>query len=193
MEVEKGRAAIHELDLGERQVLASLLPACAIRSGRRGSPTPARSGRWSTSAMASAMRRRPTTSPPFATAASTAGPIATGARRSMTACLKTRRWSRARSQPDYALGGHTASLGLCWLPAGVLPGFPEGMVIGQHGSWNRSTLSGYKVIFVPFAERASGRAVARNSERLSRAGREVLIRAARGGGVGTGRLAAGGR
>jgi glucose/arabinose dehydrogenase len=52
--------------------------------------------------------------------------------------------------PDYALGGHTASLGLCWLPAGTLPGFPEGMVIGQHGSWNRSTLSGYKVVFVPF-------------------------------------------
>jgi glucose/arabinose dehydrogenase len=35
--------------------------------------------------------------------------------------------------PDYALGGHTASLGLCWLPAGTLPGFPEGMAIGQHG------------------------------------------------------------
>ena len=52
--------------------------------------------------------------------------------------------------PDYALGGHTASLGLCWLPAGTLPGFPDGMVIGQHGSWTRSTLSGYKVIFVPF-------------------------------------------
>ena len=54
--------------------------------------------------------------------------------------------------PDYALGGHTASLGLCWLPAGTLPGFGEGMAIGQHGSWNRSTLSGYKVAFVPFAE-----------------------------------------
>jgi glucose/arabinose dehydrogenase len=54
-------------------------------------------------------------------------------------------------RPDYALGGHTASLGLCWLPAGTLPGFPDGMVIGQHGSWNRSTLSGYKVVFVPFA------------------------------------------
>ncbi len=54
------------------------------------------------------------------------------------------------SVPDYALGGHTASLGLCWLPAGTLPGFPEGMVIGQHGSWNRSKLSGYKVVFVPF-------------------------------------------
>jgi glucose/arabinose dehydrogenase len=54
--------------------------------------------------------------------------------------------------PDYALGGHTASLGLCWMPAGTLPGFDEdGMVIGQHGSWNRSTLSGYRVVFVPFA------------------------------------------
>jgi glucose/arabinose dehydrogenase len=53
--------------------------------------------------------------------------------------------------PDYALGGHTASLGLCWLPAGTLPGFAEdGMVIGQHGSWNRSTLSGYRVVFVAF-------------------------------------------
>ncbi len=59
--------------------------------------------------------------------------------------------------PDYALGGHTASLGLCWLPAGVLPGFPEGMVIGQHGSWNRSKLSGYAVVFVPFTDgRPSG-------------------------------------
>ena len=53
-------------------------------------------------------------------------------------------------KPDYALGGHTASLGLCWVPAGTLPGFPDGMAIGQHGSWNRSTLSGYKVVFVPF-------------------------------------------
>jgi glucose/arabinose dehydrogenase len=54
--------------------------------------------------------------------------------------------------PDYALGGHTASLGLCWLPAGTLPGFPDGMAIGQHGSWNRSKLSGYKVVFVPFTD-----------------------------------------
>lgn len=55
------------------------------------------------------------------------------------------------TRPDYALGGHTASLGLCWMPAGTLPGFDvDGMVIGQHGSWNRSTLSGYRVVFVPF-------------------------------------------
>ncbi len=60
-------------------------------------------------------------------------------------------------RPDYALGGHTASLGLCWVPAGTLPGFPEGMAVGQHGSWNRSTLSGYKLVFVPFADgRPSG-------------------------------------
>ncbi|EBA08988.1 PQQ-dependent sugar dehydrogenase [Sagittula stellata] len=52
--------------------------------------------------------------------------------------------------PDYALGGHTASLGLCWMPDGTLPGFGAGMVIGQHGSWNRSKLSGYRLIFVPF-------------------------------------------
>jgi len=52
--------------------------------------------------------------------------------------------------PDYALGGHTASLGLCWLPEGTLPGFPAGMAIGQHGSWNRSKLSGYKLAFVAF-------------------------------------------
>ena len=42
---------------------------------------------------------------------------------------------------------------LTWGPQvfrGTLPGFPDGMVIGQHGSWNRSTLSGYKLIFVPF-------------------------------------------
>ncbi|SNS94423.1 hypothetical protein SAMN05421763_103611 [[Luteovulum] sphaeroides subsp. megalophilum] len=59
--------------------------------------------------------------------------------------------------PDYALGGHTASLGLCWVPAGTLPGFGDGMAIGQHGSWNRSKLSGYRLIFVPFANgRPSG-------------------------------------
>lgn len=54
-------------------------------------------------------------------------------------------------QPDFALGGHTASLGLCWVPAGTLPGYGEGMMIGQHGSWNRSILSGYRMVFVPFA------------------------------------------
>ena len=55
-----------------------------------------------------------------------------------------------QDHPDYALGGHTASLGLAWVPGGTLPGFPAGMAIGQHGSWNRSKLSGYKLTFVAF-------------------------------------------
>ena len=53
-------------------------------------------------------------------------------------------------KPDYALGPHTASLGLAHLPAGALPNFSEGMVVGQHGSWNREPHSGYKVVFVSF-------------------------------------------
>lgn len=51
--------------------------------------------------------------------------------------------------PDYALGAHTAPLGLAW-SAGNTLGFAGGMFIGQHGSWNRRPHSGYKVIFVPF-------------------------------------------
>jgi len=53
--------------------------------------------------------------------------------------------------PDYALGPHTASLGLTFSRPGALPPqFTQGAFIGQHGSWNRNPPSGYKVIFVPF-------------------------------------------
>jgi glucose/arabinose dehydrogenase len=53
--------------------------------------------------------------------------------------------------PDYALGSHTASLGLAYSERNALPPqFANGMFIGQHGSWNRKPFSGYKVIFVPF-------------------------------------------
>jgi glucose/arabinose dehydrogenase len=53
--------------------------------------------------------------------------------------------------PDYALGAHTASLGLVSSRGTSLPSmFSNGMFIGQHGSWNRRPHSGYKVIFVPF-------------------------------------------
>jgi len=57
--------------------------------------------------------------------------------------------------PDYALGAHTASLGLAFNTGNLFP--PEmanGAFIGQHGSWNRKPRSGYKVIFVPFADGA---------------------------------------
>jgi glucose/arabinose dehydrogenase len=54
--------------------------------------------------------------------------------------------------PDYAVGPHTASLGLTFAEGNTLPAqFKEGAFIGQHGSWNRKPHSGYKVIFVPFA------------------------------------------
>jgi glucose/arabinose dehydrogenase len=54
--------------------------------------------------------------------------------------------------PDYALGPHTASLGLASSIGTTLPAaFANGMFIGQHGSWNRRPHSGYKVVFVPFA------------------------------------------
>ena len=53
--------------------------------------------------------------------------------------------------PDYAVGPHTASLGLTFAEGNSLPAqFKEGAFIGQHGSWNRKPHSGYKVIFVPF-------------------------------------------
>lgn len=53
--------------------------------------------------------------------------------------------------PDYALGAHTASLGLASAVGNTLPAaFANGMFVGQHGSWNRRPHSGYKVIFVPF-------------------------------------------
>jgi glucose/arabinose dehydrogenase len=53
--------------------------------------------------------------------------------------------------PDYALGPHTASLGLASSEGTSLPApYGHGMFVGQHGSWNRRPRSGYKVIFVPF-------------------------------------------
>jgi glucose/arabinose dehydrogenase len=56
-------------------------------------------------------------------------------------------------KPDYALGPHTASLGLASAQGSTLgaPFAPSGMFVGQHGSWNRKPPSGYKVIYVPFS------------------------------------------
>ncbi|WP_304191016.1 sorbosone dehydrogenase family protein [Phenylobacterium aquaticum] len=54
--------------------------------------------------------------------------------------------------PDYALGAHTASLGLAFYKAEAFPAhYRGGVFIGQHGSWNRRPLSGYRVVFIPFA------------------------------------------
>ena len=54
--------------------------------------------------------------------------------------------------PDYALGPHTASLGLVFYDGTLLPArYRGGAFVGQHGSWNRRPPSGYKVVFVPFS------------------------------------------
>jgi glucose/arabinose dehydrogenase len=54
--------------------------------------------------------------------------------------------------PDYALGPHTASLGLTFYTGEAFPeAYRGGVFVGQHGSWNRKPLSGYRVVFVPFA------------------------------------------
>jgi glucose/arabinose dehydrogenase len=62
--------------------------------------------------------------------------------------------------PDYALGAHTASLGLVFYKGMSLPAhYQGGAFIGQHGSWNRDPPSGYKVVYVPFANgKPSGKA-----------------------------------
>lgn len=57
-------------------------------------------------------------------------------------------------RPDYALGPHTASLGLVFAADSRLGGqFMNGAFVGQHGSWNRQPVSGYKVIYVPFGQK----------------------------------------
>ncbi|QSB27882.1 sorbosone dehydrogenase family protein [Flavobacterium sp. CLA17] len=54
--------------------------------------------------------------------------------------------------PDVPVGAHTASLGLAFYTKDAFPKkYKNGIFIGQHGSWNRAKISGYKVIFVPFA------------------------------------------
>ena len=52
--------------------------------------------------------------------------------------------------PDYALGSHVAPLGLSFANGAGFPGFAQGAFVGEHGSWNRQRLAGYKVSFIPF-------------------------------------------
>ncbi|HZV22643.1 MAG TPA: sorbosone dehydrogenase family protein, partial [Luteimonas sp.] len=55
--------------------------------------------------------------------------------------------------PDYALGPHVAALGLAFYTGTLLPArYRNGALIGLHGSWNRDPFSGYRVVFVPFAD-----------------------------------------
>jgi len=59
----------------------------------------------------------------------------------------------AGDRPDYALGSHTASLGLAFYDhSSFLERYHGGAFVGQRGSWNRSRFSGYRVVFVPFLD-----------------------------------------
>jgi glucose/arabinose dehydrogenase len=53
--------------------------------------------------------------------------------------------------PDYGLGAHTASLGMSFYDASLLPQYKGGALVSQHGSWNRKPRAGYELVFVPFA------------------------------------------
>ena len=150
MAVEDGRAAIHELDLAGEAKAAYSPPGCAIRWAWRGSLGPARSGR--------SVNERDglgdETPPDYLTS------VRDGGFYGWPYCYWGQTVDHRVPQdpavvakaitPDYALGGHTASLGLCWLPAGTPPRLPGGHGHRAAWSWDPSTLSGYKVIFVPF-------------------------------------------
>src|SRR3984957_1501361 len=149
MEVEKGRAAIHELDLarGKSRIFAS-----GLRNPVGLAWEPQTGALWTVVNERDGLGDE--TPPDYLTSVREGGfygwPYCYWGKTVDDRVPQDAALVASAITPDYALGGHTASLGLCWLPAGVLPGFPEGMVIGQHGSWNRSVLSGYRVIFVPF-------------------------------------------
>lgn len=63
-------------------------------------------------------------------------------------------------RPDYSLGSHVAPLGLAFSMPALGQAFAEGVFVGEHGSWNRRSFSGYKVVFVRFREgRPAGKPV----------------------------------
>ncbi len=60
-------------------------------------------------------------------------------------------------KPDYSLGSHVAALGVAFSAPVMGETFADGVFVGMHGSWNRASPSGYKVVFVPFSNgRPSG-------------------------------------
>lgn len=92
-------------------------------------------------------------------------------------------------RPDYSLGPHVAALGLAFADAATLgPKYAGGAFIAEHGSWNRRPLSGYKLVFVPFAK---GKPVGKPRDILTgfltdeeeARGRPVAVAAAKDGGL----------
>ena len=135
-----------------------LRPACAIRSGWRGCRRPARSGSRSTSATSSVHDLVPDYMTAVKEGAFYGWPFSYFGSHVDTRVSPQDPERVARALvPDYALGAHTASLGLAYATtyegrSGLTPRFATGMFVGQHGSWNRNPRSGYKVVFVPFVD-----------------------------------------
>ena len=70
--------------------------------------------------------------------------------------------------PDYALSSHVAPLGLAFYTGNSLPqAYRGGAFVGEHGSWNRDPLNGYKVVFVPVQQRQAERHGAGRRDRIS--------------------------
>ena len=192
MEVEEGRACIYELDLasGSSRVFAS-----GLRNPVGLAWEPSTGALWTVVNERDGLGDE--TPPDYLTSVRDGGfygwPYCYWGRTVDDRVPQDPAAGRQGATPDYALGGHTASLGLCWLPAGTLPGFADGMVIGQHGSWNRSTLSGYRVVFVPFTERPPVRPAARHPHGFLAADETGVLRPPGRRGDRPGRLPAGGR
>jgi glucose/arabinose dehydrogenase len=151
MAVEEGRAAIHEIDIGSGR---SRVFASGLRNPVGMDWEPVTGRLWA------AVNERDLLGndlvPDFMTAVRDGGfygwPYSYFGQHVDTRVKPARPDLVARAiKPDYALGPHTASLGLAFYDGAMLPQFAGGALIGQHGSWNRRPPSGYKVVFVPFS------------------------------------------
>ena len=170
MEEEEGRAAIWEIDPRDRRARASSPRACATPTAWPGSRQ--------TGALWTAVNERDELGsdlvPDYMTSVRDGGfygwPYSYFGQH-VDARVKPPRPDLVAKAivPDYALGPHTASLGLAFSEAPALPPrYRDGAFIGQHGSWNRKPPSGYKVIFVPFADGRPAGPADRRADRLPR-------------------------
>ncbi|MGV8996979.1 MAG: PQQ-dependent sugar dehydrogenase [Parvibaculaceae bacterium] len=153
MEAEKGRAAIHELDLATGQ---SRLFATGLRNPNGMALEPVTGALWT------AVNERDEIGsdlvPDYMTSVKDGAfygwPYSYyGQNVDVRVKPQNPELVATAIKPDYALGPHTASLGLTFDTGDFLPSkYAGGAFIGQHGSWNRKPASGYKVIFVPFTD-----------------------------------------
>ena len=170
MAAEQGRAAIWEVDLENGPAPRCSRRACATRSALPGEPA--------TGALWTAVNERDDIGsdlvPDYMTSVTDGGfygwPYSYYGQHLDGRVTPQRPDLVARAiTPDYALGPHTASLGLAFShPGNLPPRFSDGAFVGQHGSWNRRPKSGYKVVFVPFAGRTAGWRASRRPHRISR-------------------------